>query len=260
MVINEVYTKKQSDEKTVQWLRANEAQIKSVVKNYPNIESNYHFLLSLAASKGKLETVKYLVSIGADLNKVSKTTGDDALSTALWFNEYDVADWLIQQGMTLDNAKALESRPDREIQDEVGAVERYETYLRDVRPARTDEEVIADARKSAEEATKNISNSNNKMKQKVLNEAIRLMKDKETPDSTIMTYLTRHEDDWDQKTIDTPDKKGITLLMYASAYGKEHTVKYLLSKGANPVAVYTNKNGSTHYPAKWLRLTSTPEL
>ena len=92
MVINEVYTKKQSDEKTVQWLRANEAQIKSVVKNYPNIESNYHFLLSLAASKGKLETVKYLVSIGANLYQVSKTTGDDALSTALWFNEHDVAD------------------------------------------------------------------------------------------------------------------------------------------------------------------------
>jgi ankyrin repeat protein len=113
----------------VQWLRANETQIKSVVKKYPNIESNYHYLLSLAASKGKLETVKYLVSIGADLNNTSKTTGDDALSTALWFNEYDVADWLIQQGMTLDNAKALESRPDREIQDEVGAVERYQTYL-----------------------------------------------------------------------------------------------------------------------------------
>ena len=261
MVINEVYTKKQSDEKTVQWLRANEAQIKSVVKNYPNIESNYHFLLSLAASKGKLETVKYLVSIGADLNKVSKTTGDDALSTALWFNEYDVADWLIQQGMTLDNAKALESRPDREIQDEVGAVKRYQTYLRDVRPARTDEEVISDARKSAEEATKNISNSNNKMKQKVLNEAIRLMKDKETPDSTIMTYLTRHEADWDQKTIDTPDKKGITLLMYASAYGKEQTVKYLLSKGANPAVMYTNKkSGTTHSPSQMAAANKHPKI
>ena len=123
-------------------------------QNYPNIESNYHYLLSLAASKGKLETVKYLVSVGADLYNTSKTTGDDALSTALWFNEYDVADWLIQQGMTLDNAKALESRPDREIQDEVGAVERYQTYLREVRPPRTDEEVVADAMKSAEEATK----------------------------------------------------------------------------------------------------------
>ena len=65
MLINEVYTKKQSDEKTLQWLRVNEVQIKSVVKGSPNMESNYHYLLSLAAAKGKLETVKYLVSAGA---------------------------------------------------------------------------------------------------------------------------------------------------------------------------------------------------
>ena len=98
------------------------------------------------------------------------------------------------------------------------------------------------------------------MKQKVLNEAIRLMKDKATPDSTIMTYLTRHEDDWDRKTIDTPDKKGITLLMYASAYGKEHTVKYLLSKGANPVAAYTNKNGTTNYPSQMAAANKHPKI
>jgi ankyrin repeat protein len=70
-----------------------------------------------------------------------------------------------------------------------------------------------------------------------------------------MTYLTRHEADWDQKTIDTPDKKGITLLMYVSAYGKEHTVKYLLSKGVNPAVVYTNKKYPPkllHYPTPYL--------
>ena len=99
------------------------------------------------------------------------------------------------------------------------------------------------------------------MKQQVLNEAIRLMKDKATPDSTIMTYLTRHEADWDQKTVDTPDKKGATMLMYASAYGKENTVKYLLSKGANPVAVFTKKeDGTTHTPSQMAAANKHPKL
>ena len=61
-------------------------------------------------------------------------------------------------------------------------------------------------------------------------------------------------------TIDTPDKKGITLLMYASAYGKEHTVKYLLSKGANPVQRTQTKMAQQIIPVKWLQLTNTPEL
>ena len=115
--------------------------------------------------------------------------------------------------------------------------------------------------KSAEEATKNISNSNNKMKKTVLKEAINLMKDKSTPDSSIMTYLIRHETDWDQKTVDTPDKKGITLLMYASAYGKEQTVKYLLSKGANPAVMYTNKkSGTTHSPSQMAAANKHPKI
>ena len=48
--------------------------------------------------------------------------------------------------------------------------------------------------------------------------------------------------------------------MYASAYGKEHTVKYLLSKGANPVAAYTNKNGTTNYPSQMAAANKHPKI
>ena len=49
--------------------------------------------------------------------------------------------------------------------------------------------------------------------------------------------------------------------MYASAYGKEQTVKYLLSKGANPAVMYTNKkSGTTHSPSQMAAANKHPKI
>jgi len=85
--------------------------------------------------RGKLKTMQYLLEQGANLNYIKAKTGDNALSSALYYNEYEVADWLIEQGMNLDVARELELDPKRESKLAVKAIGRYEAYLREIKPA-----------------------------------------------------------------------------------------------------------------------------
>ena len=124
-----------TDEVTLKWLHQNEYRLKHQFKGYPNvIDSLSHSLFTIAGIRGKLKTMKYLLSIGADLNYVQEQTGDNALSAALQYNEYVVADWLrLDKGMTLDIARELEKNIGRKDKT---SVERYRYYSINVSTAR----------------------------------------------------------------------------------------------------------------------------
>ena len=117
-------------------------------KDYPNIiDPQSHSLFMLAGARGKLKTMKYLLTLGADLDYIQAKSGDDALSVALYFNEYDVADWLMEdKGMTLDVAEELEENPEREkgVPMEHKAVGRYQYYIESVRLPRSDSDPSID--------------------------------------------------------------------------------------------------------------------
>ena len=116
MLVHNVNDDKKDDDATLQWLEKNEDNLKSQFKDYPNIiDTQSHSLFMLAGARGKLKTMKYLLTLGADLDYIQAKSGDDALSVALYFNEYDVADWLMEEkGMALDVAKELEENPERD--------------------------------------------------------------------------------------------------------------------------------------------------
>ena len=121
------------DDATLQWLQSNEVNLRKQFKEYPDvIDSLSHSLFTLAATRGKIKTMEYLLSLGADFNYVQAKTGDNALSAALYYNQYPAADLLIKKGMTLDVAKELEKDPNRKQTESIPPVERYQRYLRDV--------------------------------------------------------------------------------------------------------------------------------
>ena len=122
-----------NDDATLKWLKVNEVNLRKQFKDYPDvIDPLSHSLFTLAATRGKLKTMEYLLSLGADLNYVQTKTGDDALSAALYYNQYPAADLLIKKGMTLDIAKEIEKDPNRKQTEAIPPVERYQIYLRDV--------------------------------------------------------------------------------------------------------------------------------
>ena len=86
-------------------------------KDYPNIiDPQSHSLFMLAGARGKLKTMKYLLTLGADLDYIQAKSGDDALSVALYFNEYDVADWLVEdKGMTLASTKRIKMNDEYDL-------------------------------------------------------------------------------------------------------------------------------------------------
>ena len=146
MLVHNVNNDKKDDDATLQWLKTNEDNLKRQFKDYPNIiDPQSHSLFMLAGARGKLKTMKYLLTLGADLDYIQAKSGDDALSVALYFNEYDVADWLMEEkGMALDVAKELEENPEREkgVPMEHKAVGRYQYYLKNVRLPRSDSDPI----------------------------------------------------------------------------------------------------------------------
>jgi hypothetical protein len=91
-----------SDADTLAWMKASGLER---MKSYPNFKDKAgHSLLTLAASQGKLETAKYLLEKGANIN-YKQPNGYDALSSALAFGHYEVAKYLISKGLTLQSAK-----------------------------------------------------------------------------------------------------------------------------------------------------------
>ena len=121
-----------SDECTVCWLRKNDKDLRRLFPLYPNvIDGLSHSLFTLSCIRGKLTTMKFLLEQGANLNHVQSQTGDDALSAALYYNQYVAAAFLREQGMKLQVAITLEANPNRESTLAVKAVERYITFLRE---------------------------------------------------------------------------------------------------------------------------------
>jgi hypothetical protein len=152
VLVHNVNNDKKDDDATLQWLKTNEDNLKRQFKDYPNIiDPQSHSLFMLAGARGKLKTMKYLLTLGADLDYIQAKSGDDALSVALYFNEYDVADWLMEdKGMTLDVAEELEENPEREkgVPMEHKAVGRYQNYLKYVRLPRSDPSMDSPLRRS----------------------------------------------------------------------------------------------------------------
>ena len=148
MLVHNVNDKKKDDDATLQWLKKNEDNLKRQFKDYPNVIDNKAHSLFTLALRGKLKTMKYLLTLGAELEYIQEQSGDNALSAALYFNEYDVADWLMEEkGMALDVAKELEENPEREkgVPMEHKAVGRYQYYLKNVRLPRSDSDPSMDS-------------------------------------------------------------------------------------------------------------------
>ena len=49
----------------------------------------------------KVKTVKYLLQNGANINHFQKKSKDNALSSAIYFGEYEIAKFLMDKGLTL---------------------------------------------------------------------------------------------------------------------------------------------------------------
>jgi len=58
--------------------------------------------LHVAASSGRLETVKFLLGRGLDINAVGGTYGGNALNTAASDGQLKVAEYLVSQGAEMD--------------------------------------------------------------------------------------------------------------------------------------------------------------
>jgi ankyrin repeat protein len=91
-----------SDTDTRAWL---ETSGLNKLKTYPNFKDmDGHSLLTLAASQGKLETIKYLLEKGAKID-YKQPNGYDALAIALVLGNFEVAIYLISKGLTLQGVK-----------------------------------------------------------------------------------------------------------------------------------------------------------
>lgn len=92
----------ESDADTLAWLQASGLDR---LKSYPDFKDKFgHSLLTLAASQGKLETLKYLLAEGAEID-YRQPNNFDALTTALISGHYEVAKHLIDSGASLKDAK-----------------------------------------------------------------------------------------------------------------------------------------------------------
>jgi len=82
------------------------ARIQMLFSQYPEMINQdviaFGTWLHYAAAHGTLEIAKYLVSIGFDINSTIKNVGRTPLKNASYEDNYEVAEYLVSEGATLD--------------------------------------------------------------------------------------------------------------------------------------------------------------
>ena len=64
MLVGNINDEKKDDDATLKWLKDNEDNLKKQFKGYPDVIDNWsHSLITLAEMRGKLKTMRYLLSL-----------------------------------------------------------------------------------------------------------------------------------------------------------------------------------------------------
>ena len=101
-LMHKINSEKVSDKTTKKVLKENMTTKKLTTKDKAG-----HNMITLAAARDKLKTLKYLIGVGCDINYI-QPNGDNALSVAIYYGNYEVAKYLIEKGLKLADIEHLD--------------------------------------------------------------------------------------------------------------------------------------------------------